>query len=531
MPKLLVLVLLLTTFSPIAGADTEKLIVVHVRGGSYELLSRYAEGRGDDFLRQQNANGMLRPLLPVENAVTISNIAAFETGTLPSSHGVVGHTFGTLENDFAAPQSGFSVPFESETYWEAAARAGKQILSIGALIGHGQKQAPANVDIITQGQQFYSAELVEVNKGAGPHTIILHDDFGLTYEAENNLLRVSVTGGQRAVLRPGGWFTFNDGVTEEGLNRVRRLQWLEDGRLYVRPAFAHKGGSKSFLRSFDASVGSATGWPNIPYFAAGLLPAETIIDETSAELDLIMRMFEAARDDKAYDLIMLDYPIMDRFGHAFQAFLQSQEPAIKSQYEAVFDIAHKRLSRDLEAIQIYAQQFGYKLIIASGHGFSPVSQAINLNRLLEENGIPSNKNWVVRGFPGKVAAHIYADPTLHPEDQQKWLERAADLFKTLRHPETHTLLTDYVLPRSALGSIGLDHSRAGDLFVMLKPGSVFQAQFRSDRPLFDSPVFKGDHGYSAKWQESLGFVISKDANIKHVTDIAPAAKRILGLQK
>lgn len=512
-----------------AVTATDKLIVVHVRGGAFEQIRAFAEQGGEGFLAGQLESGALRPLTPIDNAVTISNIASFETGTLQSTHGIVGHTFGAADNGFAAPLSGFSVPFDAEAYWEAAARVGKRVLSIGALIGHGSALAPDSIDLLMQGQQFFGPGVLDVPESSGTHKITLSDGLTLTLARRGNSLQVIMPDGTDIALEPGDWFSFDQGRTEQGLKRTRRMQWLDDGRLYVRPAYAHRG-AVVFLQAMDAAVGGSAGWPNIPMYAAGEIGPETIIDEIDAELELIMRLFEAARARQTYDLIMLDYPIMDRYGHAFQALLENDDAEERARFEGAFAEAHARLGRDLAAIEAYARQDGYRLIIASGHGFAPIHLAVNLNRVLEQAGIPTADDWAVRGFPGKVSAHLYANPALSAEEQEAWLRRAGAALEDLRDPESGDSIVDYLLLHRELTSIGHDHPRAGDLFVMLKPGAVFQPQFRSDRPLIDRPVFKGDHGFAAKYPSSLGFVITEGADITHVTDIAPAARRFLGLR-
>ena len=65
------------------------------------------------------------------------------------------------------------------------------------------------------------------------------------------------------------------------------------------------------------------------------------------------------------------------------------------------------------------------------------------------------------------------------------------------------------------------HPDAGDIFVYLKPGYVFQPEIEGEAPIFGSPTFKGDHGYSLGYDESFGAFISKEpCEACSVTDIA-----------
>lgn len=58
-----------------------------------------------------------------------------------------------------------------------------------------------------------------------------------------------------------------------------------------------------------------------------------------------------------------------------------------------------------------------------------------------------------------------------------------------------------------MDQIGLKSPEAGDLFVLLKPGYVFE---NNGINLFNKPTFKGDHGYSLKHEDSYGFLIANE---------------------
>ncbi|MCO7225592.1 hypothetical protein [Pleionea sp. CnH1-48] len=65
----------------------------------------------------------------------------------------------------------------------------------------------------------------------------------------------------------------------------------------------------------------------------------------------------------------------------------------------------------------------------------------------------------------------------------------------------------------------MNYKNSGELYVLLKPGFVFQPQALSDRPLFDKPIFNGEHGYSTHHNESLG-IISYNNELSNVVDTA-----------
>lgn len=523
--------LLTATMTAGAAAD-EKLIVVHVRGGAFEHLRAHIENGDGGYLRTQFENGRLRKLTPIENAVTISNIASFETGVFPSMHGIVGHTFGTPENGFDAPVSGFSKAFGVETYWEKAAAAGKQVLSIGALITHGKYRQHENVDVWAQGRQLAGAQIISIEHEMENRKIALAEgvEIVLRFGLENGSVVVDrdtdSNNGDLGKLRPGSWLDLEFEALGNGLFPATRLLHLGD-RIYIRSIYINQGAPAAFVSAIDRDVGPSTGWPNIPFFAAGTLEADVIEAETHREIDRIMDVFAYAPSQKQYDLIMIDYPVMDRLGHAFLQLAHDGKAISAQKIKRFYQVAHERLGSDMTVITDYARSNGFELIIASGHGFSPIHTAINLNGFIEDAGLSTQSDWEVRGFPGKVSGHIYANPALPAEQQQNRLQSLADAFRELTNPQTGELVVENIVPKDQLAQVHLDHPHSGDMFIQLKPGYIFQPQFRSERPVFDVPMFKGDHGYSTANADSFGFVISGNAEITHVTDIAPYVSGLL----
>ncbi len=148
-----------------AEKQNNKLIVVHARGLSHSGLMDYLDRpgqTGSGFFKKAQASGDLHPLRPITNAVTICNIASFETGTLPAEHGIVGHTFGSTKNNFEAPISGFSQKMERETYWEKADKAGLKVLNVGALILHGKYDKHQQVDCLAQGSHQQAGKKIKL---------------------------------------------------------------------------------------------------------------------------------------------------------------------------------------------------------------------------------------------------------------------------------------------------------------------------------------------------------------------------------
>lgn len=501
--------------------NSNKIIVVHARGASFaQIETELNKSTRMEFLRSAYREGRLRPLKPIDNAVTISNIASFETGAMPSIHGIVGHTFGEAENQFSSPISGFSKTFAVSTFWEDAAARGQTVLNIGALITHGHERDHDNVDVWAQGRQLTGPQVIDLQNEKV--TVSLSDGISFSAALLGEVAHIeSVEGlpsGLVRDLRPGEWTDIPVGKFNDR-NAVTRMQFLASGKIYVRGIFINQGLPSQFLDDIDNNIGGSTGWPDIPMFSEGAIGTDTIIDEINKELDRVIEVFEYARSRKPYDLILIDYPAMDRYSHAMLALAEFGTADETDRYKSLFSVAYDRVSRDFAAIAEYAANNNYELLITSGHGFSAIHTALNLNAILEQLNINAGTGWQVHGMPGKVSAHIYvSDQNQRDKEQQIGQVRAA--FEKLVDPKTGENIVDKVAVGVEIDAMGLNHERAGDLFVMLKPGYIFQPQFRSNRPIFDTPVFKGDHGYANDHPESQGMVISRNKAIRHVTDIA-----------
>lgn len=494
-------------------------MIVHARGVSYPQVMSHLKQVDGGFFDNADEQKNLYKLRPITNAVTVSNIASFETGSLPSEHGIVGHNFGNYSDEKIRPVSGFSVRFENETFWEKADKSGKKVLKLGALVLHGKYESHENVDCVAQGTQTGNAQIItliptEKNEQYTKYKIhppgnplLLKDSTNVTFymsHASNSIFLDSdyIEGnGSLGELIQNEWLR----IKEESINEITstfKIKWEAKSNdtltLYKRASFINRGYPQEFLKQVDANAGPATGWPNIPFYSTNQISVETIVEEIFDEMDYVMKTFEEATKKKEYDLIYIDYPIMDRFGHG----LMGTDPSI---FKSMFS----QMNIDFSHLEQFCLENNYELIITSGHGFSPIHTSIDLNQFLLQNGIETktqNVGWEAVGIPGKVSAHIYINPRLSPNERKVLMNKISGRLRGLIDENTKDSVVEQIVRRSELHQIGLDHSNAGELFVLLKPGYVFS---NSTQPsIFEFPIFKGDHGYSLKHEDSYGFVYS-----------------------
>lgn len=535
--SLLTLVLLTVSLTSCVNSslrnDVQKVIVVHARGISYPEMQEYLTTTSSDlFFKAKQKEGLINRITPITNAVTITNIASYETGNLPNGHGIIGHLYAKKDGETLKLANGFTQAFETPTFWEKADLSEKKVLNVGTLTLHGKYRTHKNVDALSQGRQIgkpqltrifpddtVKSELVTAYKASSQDSItkgyklyktnasshlFLDDD----YDPENGLIKK---------IAIGKWFQHDN-------LHAKLFRSSEDAlRLYIRPSYVNNGYPDEFVNNISDNIAPPKGWPNIAFHTSGLIDQETLLEEIYNEIYHLMDVFSFSSTRKDYDLMMLDYPLMDRIGHAFLALKQNSKE-IKDIYKKAF----KQMDQDLHTIEAYAKRYGYKLIVTSSHGFSPIHTSVDINKFLTASGVQtdtSNNNWEAIGIPGKVSAHVYLNKDLENTKKQEALEKIKKAFSELKY--VSDLVVDKTYSKADLPDIGLDHANAGDVFVMLNPGFVFENN-TNKTDFFGTPKFRGDHGYSLSHEDSYAVLISdmvcKSCN---ATDVARMIEKIL----
>ena len=543
--------LLTLAYQVTAMAAGSKIIVVHARGIAYpDMIDHIKSASPEDFFNRKQSAGHLKKLEPITSAVTISNIASYETGLPPAGHGIVGHAYAIDQNDELRAVSGFAQRFEQETFWEQADRAGYSVLKVGDLTLHGKYGTHRDAHVLGQGTQKTNAELIQlVPSGEGADENITRLEMqgpeagsGSPSERWANIrfyqLKASDAylyldqdynkdNGFLAKVGRGEWFEFRS-KSPEGEDQAYRITWQgasDSLSIYVRPTYASRGYPAEFSDLINRELGPPKGWPNIPFFRSGKIGASQLMDEIDSETSYVLDAFALAAKHRDYDLVMIDYPVMDRIGHAWLG-MRDSSAEIRDHYASAFE----RMSRDFSKIERYALDHGYALVISSGHGFSPTHTSVDLSTLLDTFGFrggPETADWEVVGVPGKVSAHVYINKEIDHLARGEVLKRLQARFADFTHPESKERLFDGVYDKNTQIEIGVSHQHSGDLFVLLKPGFVFA---ENEGQLFGEAVFSGDHGYSVKHEESFGVLIGNSACDRcRSVDVAGLVRQRLGL--
>lgn len=339
-----------------------------------------------------------------------------------------------------------------------------------------------------------------------------------------------ITNGFLVKVEKNRWTEITNKSTAEELQAFRIKCNISNDTInvYVRASYANRGYPNTFVKKLDEAVGPSKGWPNIGLYTSGKIDCTTLWEEITCETDYVIDAFSYATQNQDYSLIMIDYPLMDRLGHAFL----NQKESSKEIQQIYFD-SFKRMENDFQFISNYAQQNGYELIISSGHGFSPIHSSIDINQFFNKNHIKTDvkePGWEAIGIPGKVSTHIYINEQLSEKDRAIVLNKIDGLLENLLDKNSGQKVIDKKYKKEDLADIEMWHENSGDLYVLLKAGYVFSNNREGE--IFSTPTFNGDHGYSLNYKDSYGILIANtECDSCKSIEIADIIIRILKLDQ
>lgn len=544
-------VMLITTCQPTEQDTAKKLVVINIRGTSFADVQTYSTWKPESYLSSLLADDRITELMPVFNAVTATNLASFETGVHPGRHGIIAHQFGSRVNSLRVV-SGFGRNYELPSFLEIADLQGLKVLNIGSLLLHGAFDSHEQLKTVAQGEALAAARQIELIAIEAPIQNPETAEYIQPLSPPDSKSRETPVFGDYSIyvysthVRGAVHFIVDDdSLLDNGyLGRLKQEEWLEldlgltknlrastrikfsggpdNPSLFIRSPFINRGFPEAFLKDIENRFGGAKGWPSLGAYFGGIINTANVKSEINAEIAYLLNIYEHSVSQEAYDLIVMDYPLPDRYGHIFSIDFNEVHT------EEAFD----KMDTDLERIVKQARENGYEILIQSGHGFSKSRSQINLSGLLSEayNGYQTQltDDMPFIAVPGKVSAQVYFESE-EKETQGLLIEK----LRAWQDPETGDALFDGAWSRSELAALGLDHTDSGDLFLLLKPGHVFQANASQGSPIFSKPTFKGDHGYSPEYPESRGVLIHPGFTITnpkpHVIDFAPSVLKLLGI--
>ncbi|MCO7225593.1 hypothetical protein [Pleionea sp. CnH1-48] len=76
-----------------------------------------------------------------------------------------------------------------------------------------------------------------------------------------------------------------------------------------------------------------------------------------------MDVFQYSTTKENYDLILLDYPIIDRYGHALFQLTHNTDDTISPKYKTIIESAYQRMDNNLARTNTYAKANGNELLV------------------------------------------------------------------------------------------------------------------------------------------------------------------------
>jgi hypothetical protein len=543
-------IVILIMVSACSPEHPQRLVMISMRGVSAEdvrALTQQGILKADGGFLTMSANGFAADYLePIYNPETAPEMATFESGAWPSRHGIVGNTFYRNNPPASELQYGYQTPLESETLWEASARQGKKVIRIGSLFAG----TVSGVFSLAQGEALGEAQwpLLKSTRPAGSRTesfeyVRPFDSLQLTVESDSvwrrsmavHLIDTVFDGresysailldgeGRQRRLHASQWaaIELSAGIPRIGVwIKVMSIQ-NDSVRFYVRPPFRNRGSPSEFVERVERLFGFCPGYPDIAAYVSGKIDAETLKEEIHRETFYAWRSAEHFLTEKNFDLMIVDYPLLDRYGHAFY------DPGLTDSTNVWIE-AYRHADRHLlELFRKLPSNTG--LMVSSGYGFYSSSRQIAFGG--KPFAFPVALTDDVEMAVSSVSAHVY----LRGDSVREFSERLIDFFTALTDPSDSTAVVAEVRRSPTLDSLGLFHpQRSGHLWVRLNPGYTFRSDWKSTLSIAPSR-FHGEHGYRGERSRGVFYYTGPSlstprSRVLNAVDVTVTASALLGLK-
>lgn len=480
------------------------------------------------------SGGFTARMIPVSPTLTSVTHISMATGAVPDETGIVSNSFHMPGEPVAEWASGFEVPIEAETIWEAAQRAGKRVgaITYPGLDAVGPQRTADWGLIYTQPVSRSRIQVLERDafnasgyipdeasfspvlaatlawewsfqdaKISDPVELLAFDS---TNDGERNYDRFAVRHRDRVrPIGPDRWFSVSAELEEGGSPHLFGA-WskildadpeLETVRIYWGTVSRTKGYPESFRRMIDREAGF---WPGPPDDWAsgqwrakreGIDPA-TYVEQLRRFSDFFTRATELAMERMPYDLLLAYQPIVDEAEHAWRLVNERQlqfTPENAAAGEMVRKEAFRAFDRAVARLRA-AVDPDEALLVVSDHGLEALDTTVRLNRLLvdwgyaqaEGNRLSSDTRWA--SYTSGNLAHIYRFREGAPGEA----EAIAEKLRALRAPDGEPVFEKVEL-RSAT-----HHPRAGDVIGWMFPRFAFSSSLGGEA--FEKSNYYGQHG-------------------------------------
>jgi hypothetical protein len=540
-----------------AVAPPRRAILVSFDGlGGLDLARRLAAGElsPDGFARAAGEGfsaDRLAILAPSRTAVSHASISA---GGPPSATGIVENTMYVPGTAPGARVHAFEAESRVETLWEAAARQGTRVASIGwpgAWQGTARTRTPIAlryVENVKDGILYEGPRgpLVDAKVAlplgtdsfAPPKSFRVEKDdrdrpLALTFvaidstddgrRAYDQLLAFDAHGALVARARAGDWFSATERRDEdEGDRDVLFGRWgkllelapdLSRIALYLGPASRNRAQPDDFRRTLDARVGVWPEPPDVLFLKRAQPDTASFVEQAARFSRYFVHVYEVARRRGDWRLLMAYQPLVDEAEHPL-LLVEPRQPgytkARASQYAAA--LRQVVAAADRAAAEYLKFEEEGDVFFVSDHGMRPVRRAYAIREALRRRGWIKMRTGAdgkseiapdtpVEAVSGGGILYVFVNRAAPGMTEARATALAREIVEDLRsrRDEEDAPLFSMVVPRRDAGPLGLDTPNAGDVIAIAAGATTLTNGFAKDfdQSLFAAPENPGQHGYEA----------------------------------
>lgn len=535
-----------------------RVVVVSFDGaGAAELGRERGALSPDGFLRAEREGLSAERLQTVTPSLTAVVHVSLSTGALPAATGVVSSSYWPAGSSLKSRENGFEAEPAVETIWEALARQGKRVASLGwpGVAGRTPRtttpvgfrwtdpKAPgflwsgpepgaafpeAAIALPTELKSYSPPRLVKVEPPSGRDgtaapalSFVLVDGKDDGRRDYDSLAALAPDGRLAARLGAGEWAALPEPGDGGGLRGrwVKLLKVAPDGSgvsLYVGGVGQTEAWPEDFQKTLDARCGF---WPGAPdsRLLQGPAPDEkTFLEMAERFSAFFTAAFETAVRRGDWDLLLAYQPLLDEVEHEFLPHPAGSPgwDAARSERAASAMREAWRIADRAAARYLAFRDLGGDVVLLSDHGQRPVVRTLYPAEILRREGwiktdLLGGRPVVRPDSPADVCvtagsafvvlnrAGQMPGGVLSPEEAADVLEDIAVRFRGLVDEAGAPLFSTVAL-RGQMAPLGLDHPNAGDLVLLGAPGTMLRGGFPKAgeaAPLISPADLAGQHGY------------------------------------
>ena len=415
---------------PASGVDPadppagRRVVVVSFDGaGGLETGRRLAAGffSSGGFARAAREGEAASRMEIVTPSLTAVSHVALATGAPPSRTGIVGNTFHLAGTSLLERRRGFDVDPETESLWEAAARQGKRVVSLG-FPGASQHSPRSRTAMSLHYNEVFPKALFWKGPAAGTpftdagalpagvasfspaktfdleglHFLLLDS----TDDGETDYDTVAVLaedGTVRARARAGQWFPLSDrrdagaetGVLFGRWSKVLALaKDLSQVSLYLGDVFRTDASPPEFRRAIETRAGFWPGLPDAKLLGGPDPDVSSFLEQARRLTRFLVNAFEVADERTDWDLLLAYIPILDTSQHYLLVTDPAQPrytAALAAKVAAGLDGAWR--SADEAAARFLNFREKGDVFLVSDHGMRAMFRSISPAAILARAGL------------------------------------------------------------------------------------------------------------------------------------------------